>query len=410
MRYILGLIILCLTWQVCLTDTKSFSHFEFIPAEEQPQSVEMIVVDGQGITETYDQTSQEETLLKLNVSSSEKDDIVAVNCEVNAEEVSKMKRQVAAFRSKITADSGKVKELKDLIAAYEAQIDSNVAALNEQQEQIGYLNNSIAFYRTTCNNKDVELTDLQVRAKADAAKLRQKNDQLSECRDRINTLAASSCLTFGNSSDIQVLNVPGVGPFLAPCESRYQGSGWTVIQRRLDGSVNFNRNWNDYRNGFGDLNGEFFIGLEKLHRMTVAQPHELLVFLEAFTFRTKFITFSKFLVGSEDTDYELQQIEFNGSYYDGNGRALTYNIRQKFSTYDRDNDNYWVKNCAKAFKGGWWFNSCDNLDYFANLNGEYKEYKPAGYNGEGIIWNVFDGSTSLRSVQMMIRPKPEETN
>ncbi|KRF81215.1 fibrinogen-like protein 1 isoform X2 [Drosophila virilis] len=384
MRYILGIIILCLAWQVCLTSSKSFSHLEFIPEEEQPQSVEMIVVNEQ--------------------------DVDAVNCEVKAEDVSKMKRQVAAFRSKIMADAAKVKELKDLIAAYEAQIDSNVAALNEQREQIGYLNNSIAIYKTTCSNKDIELTDLQVRARADAAKLRQKDEQLSECKDRINTLAASSCLTFGNSSDIQVLNVPGVGPFMAPCESRFQGSGWTVIQRRLDGSVNFNRNWNDYRNGFGDLNGEFFIGLEKLHRMTAAQPHELLVFLETFTFRTTFITFSKFLVGSEDTDYELQQIEFNGGYYDGNGRTLTYNIGQKFSTHDRDNDNYWIKNCAKAFKGGWWFNSCKNLDYFANLNGEYKEYNPAGYNGEGIIWKEFDYTTSLSSVQMMIRPKIEENN
>lgn len=73
MRYILGIIILCLAWQVCLTSSKSFSHLEFIPEEEQPQSVEMIVVDGQGITETYDQTVQEEPLVKLNVSSSEKD-------------------------------------------------------------------------------------------------------------------------------------------------------------------------------------------------------------------------------------------------------------------------------------------------------------------------------------------------
>ena len=36
--------------------------------------------------------------------------------------------------------------------------------------------------------------------------------------------------------------------------------GWTVIQKRVDGSVDFTRNYDNYTHGFGDLDGEYWIG------------------------------------------------------------------------------------------------------------------------------------------------------
>ncbi|XP_033150723.1 fibroleukin-like [Drosophila busckii] len=87
----------------------------------------------------------------------------------------------------------------------------------------------------------------------------------------------TSCLAFGNSSDIQTIRVPGAEAFQVPCDSKFAGPGWAVIQRRVDGSVNFNRTWEEYRNGFGDLRGSFWLGLERLHQMIKYQPHELYI-------------------------------------------------------------------------------------------------------------------------------------
>ncbi|KFB44825.1 AGAP011197-PA-like protein [Anopheles sinensis] len=61
------------------------------------------------------------------------------------------------------------------------------------------------------------------------------------------------------------------------CEQRTFGSGWLVIQNRYDGSLDFNRNWTDYRNGFGNVYKEHWIGLEKIYPLTSKRPHELIV-------------------------------------------------------------------------------------------------------------------------------------
>lgn len=86
----------------------------------------------------------------------------------------------------------------------------------------------------------------------------------------------------GKSSNLYLLIVPGIKHIAIPCDSTLAGFGWTVIQRRLDGTENFNRNWTDYCTGFGDLRKEFFFGLQQLHLITNSQPHELYIHLEDF--------------------------------------------------------------------------------------------------------------------------------
>ncbi|XP_017115837.1 fibrinogen-like protein 1 [Drosophila elegans] len=186
-----------------------------------------------------------------------------------------------------------------------------------------------------------------------------------------------------------------INAFEAPCNS----TGWMIIQRRLDGSVNFDRNWDSYKNGFGDVKGEFFIGLEKLHLMTEVQPYELYVSLLDINGTSRYAKYDQFEVGSETESYELKTL---GTYSGTAGDSLDYHENAKFSTYVRDNDSS-DANCAKLYNGGWWFNACA----LSSLNGKY--FKDGQSQKEnGIVWGTwkdFDYTISLTFAEMMIRPK-----
>lgn len=135
-----------------------------------------------------------------------------------------------------------------------------------------------------------------------------------------------------------------------------QNADWTVIQRRQDGSEDFDRTWNEYKEGFGNAHGEFFIGLDNLYEMTSeGDPQELLIILEDFEHQSRYAKYDKFKVGSEDDKYFIEEL---GEYSGDAGDSLSYHKGRKFSTKDQDNDNNPTANCAKDYKGGWWFDNC----------------------------------------------------
>ncbi|XP_037716195.1 microfibril-associated glycoprotein 4 [Drosophila subpulchrella] len=209
----------------------------------------------------------------------------------------------------------------------------------------------------------------------------------------------SSCLAAGiNTDGIHVIEVPGLEPFPVFCDTRLAGSGWTVIQRRRDGSENFYRSWEEYSQGFGDLSGEFFLGLEKLHFLTTAEPYELYVYLEDFDGVIHDARYDDFAIGNANESYALSLL---GKYSGDAGDSLRYHQGMPFSTFDHDTLGH---GCARIYVGGWWYDQCQR----SNLNGQYLEggkFEPK-LSGRGITWMSWRGyDYGYKFAQMMIRPK-----
>ena len=105
-----------------------------------------------------------------------------------------------------------------------------------------------------------------------------------------------------------------LGEFEVFCDQKTAGGGWTVFQKRRDGSVDFFRGWDDYKRGFGKLTGEFWLGLDKIHRLTVSSRNKLRVDLEDFETDKAFAEYSSFLVSHEDKKYKLILGTYNGTH------------------------------------------------------------------------------------------------
>ncbi|XP_044156347.1 angiopoietin-related protein 1 isoform X2 [Bufo gargarizans] len=181
------------------------------------------------------------------------------------------------------------------------------------------------------------------------------------------------------------------------CENSLDPGGWAVIQRRIDGSANFFRNWENYKKGFGNIDSEYWLGLENIYRLTSQDNYKLLIELEDWNNKKVYAEYSSFRLEPESDFYRLRL----GTYQGNAGDSMVWHNGKQFTTLDRDRDMY-TGNCAHFHKGGWWYNACAH----ANLNGVW--YRGGIYRSkhqDGVYWAEYrGGSYSLKKVQMLIRP------
>ena len=236
------------------------------------------------------------------------------------------------------------------------------------------------------------------------------------------------------------------------------GVGWTVIQKRTTGALDFNRTWQEYRQGFStfsmgscasqctgadDCGGiapagprpncdleEYWIGLENIHTLTQGGVR-MRIDLQRYTKESGSVEYDNFVVGAERDNYRLVSVgkfkndpnidigdSFVGAGFGKQGYSSldkkdTNHIGSEFSTKDRDNDGYASGSCGKEDGSGWWFNRCSAV----NLNGkhygtssgalDYKSSSDSGFD-DGILWQTWTNNKfeSLIGSRMMIGPKP----
>ena len=147
------------------------------------------------------------------------------------------------------------------------------------------------------------------------------------------------------------------------CDTITDGGGWLVVQRRKDGSVDFNRFWWEYEIGFGSLAGEFWYGLRALHCLTGQGGWEMRMDIKLANGTNIFLQYEQFKVASAKHKYKLTVGGFQGTTTD----PMAYHNGMNFTTKDSDNDQWGGGNCAidnfgqNKPTGGWWYNRCSNI-------------------------------------------------
>ncbi|XP_071149087.1 techylectin-5A-like [Mytilus edulis] len=177
------------------------------------------------------------------------------------------------------------------------------------------------------------------------------------------------------------------------CDMDTNGGGWTIIQRRVDSVVDFYRFWSDYKNGFGSVSENHWLGNDNLHILTTSRNYVVRFEMHDFNNDTAYAEYQAFKVDNEASKY---RVTFTG--YKGNaGNGFEHNNGMKFTTRDRDNDLH-PYHCGKGQIGAWWYNACGK----SSLNGIYKPEGTAT-GAKMLYWHTWR-QTTLKATEIKIRP------
>ena len=215
-----------------------------------------------------------------------------------------------------------------------------------------------------------------------------KNISITSCCD-----TSKSFFTFSRNVALPLSGIYKIKKFCgdnctqaeAYCDTSNGGGGWLVVQRRQDGSVDFNRTWLEYENGFGNLTGEFWYGLKALHCLTGQGAWEMRMDITLANGAKIVLQYEQFKVASAKDKYKLTVGGFQGTTTD----PMAYHNGMYFTTKDNDNDLLPESNCALYHGlnnpiGGWWFRGCWVNTIAPNIN--YKHHNGVYLNKK---WHRF---------------------
>jgi len=290
------------------------------------------------------------------------------------------------------------------------------------------------------NDISQELDDIQVKFQVLKREIKAAHvdcEEQAPCmavpRCKIGAASASSCADIVNQSmdkdedggavnyagsGLYIIAPPGLGPKLVNCENDQVGGAYTVFQQRTDGGLDFNRNWREYRAGFGtaaDLNHpeceaqEYWLGNDYLFQIqSQSGKNSLKLDMSRSNGERGVVKYTDFKIAGPQQKFKILKANgfeddtcgvqvgdslsgsaFGAEGYGRNDQKNTVHVGMKFSTSDQDNDKNRNVNCAEQDSSGWWFNSCSA----ANLNGIYHggPYSArdtgTGEFDDGILWH-----------------------
>ncbi|RXM98867.1 Angiopoietin-related protein 3 [Acipenser ruthenus] len=303
-------------------------------------------------------------------------------------------KEMSSLKNVIDSQNKNIQDLLKVVGEQHNQLDHQKNQIKDLEEKLGYGVLYENAEKSFSSKQGDEPRTMQYLPNNTTNKTSENTGLPADCSDIYNRGV--------KTSGVYPIKPNQSEPFNVYCEMTEE-AGWTVIQHRTDGSVDFDQPWEKYEHGFGDLEREFWLGLEKIYSISQQRPFILHIDLADWKKEQRFMEYTFTLEGREQ-DYTLHLSQVAGELPD----SMSNHTGMRFSTKDRDNDNKEDSNCAENYSGGWWFNACGDT----NLNGRYIRARSKGRldRRRGIYWKPGKGSSySLMSTKIKIRPRDQES-
>lgn len=249
------------------------------------------------------------------------------------EEIKNKNDNIIKLQTEIESSKAQTIQFKENESRFQKEIESNNKQIEELQKKIQSVN---------CENIATN-TQKEILYKNDPQIDRSKANEIE---------IANSCMSF---TDSEIHNI-ALDTIQVQCNSNIAGPGWTVIEQKIPGNFSFNETWSSYQSGFGYLENNFFLGLEKIYRLTNMQPHELYIHMKTTKGETYFARYDSFAISNAHDKYKIIELgNFSGNTKD----FMSAYKNMPFSTYDQDNDQESKQNCASIRDSGWWYKDCE---------------------------------------------------
>ncbi|XP_078069364.1 angiopoietin-2-like isoform X2 [Mustelus asterias] len=330
----------------------------------------------------------------------------------NSLSTNKLEKQIMIQTNEITKLHDKNGLLEQKVLEMEDKHAAELESLKQEKKQLQQL--------VTRQNSIIEELEKQLVAATlnNTVLQKQQLDLMETVHNLINLVSPTSFISPFVAKEEQIhfkdcadayksgLRATGIYTLFAPnttqqiqafCDMESNGGGWTVVQRRQDGKTDFQRTWKEYKTGFGDPAGEYWLGNEFTHQLTKKKNYVLRIQMRDWEANEGFSLYNQFYLDGEMQKYRIHLKGYSGTA--GRISSLSH-LGNDFSTKDSDNDKC-LCNCAKMASGGWWFDACGP----SNLNGLYYSAGQNTNRFNGIKWYYWKGSGySLKATTMMIRP------